>query len=122
MKVILTNRSRRELTQRSMKSSLLSAANNDLASPSFGRGELTNPCVRLGLMRFTGKYTPSYQFLTRSRFWAVFLVIVVVFAGRPLPGQSLDMSRNEDTTLILLADLGVQLECTQALNDLYNFR
>src|SRR5688572_9459226 len=28
----------------------------------------------------------------------------------------------KDTTIILLNDLGVQLECTQALNDLYNFK
>ncbi|MDL5050861.1 tetratricopeptide repeat protein [Oscillatoria amoena NRMC-F 0135] len=28
----------------------------------------------------------------------------------------------KDTTIILIADLGVQLECTQALNDLYNFK
>jgi len=27
-----------------------------------------------------------------------------------------------DTTIILIADLGVQLQCTQALNDLYNFK
>ncbi len=29
---------------------------------------------------------------------------------------------NKDTTIILLSDLHVQLECTQALNDLYNFK
>ncbi len=28
---------------------------------------------------------------------------------------------NKDTTIILISDLHVQLECTQALNDLYNF-
>ncbi len=28
----------------------------------------------------------------------------------------------KDTTIILISDLGVQLECTQALNDLYNFK
>ena len=27
----------------------------------------------------------------------------------------------KDTTIILISDLHVQLECTQALNDLYNF-
>lgn len=31
-------------------------------------------------------------------------------------------SVKKDTTIILLNDLGVQLECTQALNDLYNFK
>lgn len=28
----------------------------------------------------------------------------------------------KDTTIILLSDLAIQLECTQALNDLYNFK
>ncbi len=31
-------------------------------------------------------------------------------------------SEKKDTTIILITDLGVQLECTQALNDLYNFK
>src|SRR5688572_32028484 len=31
-------------------------------------------------------------------------------------------SEKKDTTIILIADTQVQLECTQALNDLYNFK
>lgn len=34
----------------------------------------------------------------------------------------LHAQEQRDTTIILLNDLGVQLECTQALNDLYNFK
>lgn len=30
--------------------------------------------------------------------------------------------QKKDTTIILLSDLAIQLECTQALNDLYNFK
>lgn len=32
------------------------------------------------------------------------------------------MLQKKDTTIILLSDLAIQLECTQALNDLYNFK
>lgn len=38
-----------------------------------------------------------------------------------LPGISQQQAK-KDTTIILLNDLSVQLECTQALNDLYNFK
>lgn len=50
------------------------------------------------------------------------LVLAVIFlfvAGGSAKAQA---SVKKDTTLILIADLHVQLECTQALNDLYNFK
>lgn len=54
--------------------------------------------------------------------WPAAICFLILAAGRPSSAQSLDMSVNSDTTLILLADIDIQLECTQALNDLYNFR
>ncbi len=38
------------------------------------------------------------------------------------PDASAQFITKKDTTIILISDLGVQLECTQALNDLYNFK
>ncbi len=45
-----------------------------------------------------------------------FLLFVGCFAA---PAQS---AEKKDTTIILLADKQIQLECTQGLNDLYNFK
>jgi hypothetical protein len=51
------------------------------------------------------------------------LLAVLLFLG--LPGISTGQTKmvdKKDTTIILLSDLHVQLECSQALNDLYNFK
>ena len=52
------------------------------------------------------------------------VVILMVITGLAYPhsirGQS--SVQNKDTTIILLSDIKIQLECTQALNDLYNFK
>lgn len=47
------------------------------------------------------------------------LTIILLVAACSVLAQS---SVKKDTTIILLTDLKVQLECTQALNDLYNFK
>lgn len=47
--------------------------------------------------------------------WLLIFQLVAIF---PVIAQQ----QKGDTTIILLNDLGVQLECTQALNDLYNFK
>lgn len=57
--------------------------------------------------------------LTDSRWAAV--VVFLVIAVAPLSAQAQN-SDEKDTTIILLADKQVQLECTQGLNDLYNFK
>jgi tetratricopeptide (TPR) repeat protein len=49
----------------------------------------------------------------------VLTVLCLWVAVSPLRAQT---SAKKDTTLILINDLHVQLECTQALNDLYNFK
>lgn len=49
---------------------------------------------------------------------AVCAVGIFVAAGR-VQAQS---EADSDTTIILLSDIAIQLECTQALNDLYNFK
>jgi tetratricopeptide (TPR) repeat protein len=38
------------------------------------------------------------------------------------PGARAQFITKKDTTIILISDLHVQMECTQALNDLYNFK
>ncbi|MCS6973479.1 MAG: tetratricopeptide repeat protein [Cyclobacteriaceae bacterium] len=48
--------------------------------------------------------------------WLVVLISVVS------PSLRAQMLQKKDTTIILLSDLAIQLECTQALNDLYNFK
>jgi tetratricopeptide (TPR) repeat protein len=47
---------------------------------------------------------------------AIIFCLVAISDGKAQP-----VAKN-DTTIILIADLGVQLQCTQALNDLYNFK
>lgn len=47
---------------------------------------------------------------------ACFFCLVAFSEGKAQP-----VAKN-DTTIILISDLGVQLQCTQALNDLYNFK
>lgn len=50
---------------------------------------------------------------------ALFLVFCLLVAGFSAMAQP---SEKKDTTLILLSNIQVQLECTEALNDLYNFK
>lgn len=49
----------------------------------------------------------------------LWLCIFQLVAAFPVASQT---PLKKDTTIILLNDLSVQLECTQALNDLYNFK
>jgi len=57
-----------------------------------------------------------FEKIASSLLLLLFLQLVVVFSVKS------QESVKKDTTIILLNDLGVQLECTQALNDLYNFK
>ncbi|HYG19744.1 MAG TPA: tetratricopeptide repeat protein [Ohtaekwangia sp.] len=50
---------------------------------------------------------------------AVLIFTALLVAGSPARAQFVT---NKDTTIILISDLHVQMECTQALNDLYNFK
>ncbi len=49
----------------------------------------------------------------------IFCFALLGLAGGQAGAQS---AAKKDTTIILISDLHVQLECTQALNDLYNFK
>ena len=49
----------------------------------------------------------------------IFLALTICSYGQTYDREG-PTTRN-DTTIILISDLHVQLECTQALNDLYNF-
>jgi len=53
-----------------------------------------------------------------SRKW-LFILFVILVGSLAVRAQ---VAAKKDTTIILISDLGVQLECTQALNDLYNFK
>jgi tetratricopeptide (TPR) repeat protein len=55
----------------------------------------------------------------RNHFISLCVVLSQLVAVFPVLAQS---AAKKDTTIILLNDLGVQLQCTQALNDLYNFK
>lgn len=56
-----------------------------------------------------------------SRCFAIYIfLMVIVFQAASTARAQVAASR--DTTIILLSDIKVQLECTQALNDLYNFK
>jgi hypothetical protein len=47
------------------------------------------------------------------------MIFVTLVAASPVWAQPV---QKKDTTVVLLADLNTQLECTQALADLYNFK
>ena len=70
-------------------------------------------------MKFTGKYRVPGRFNLNGvilRAGIVFLLFVGHFSAASQSGEE------KDTTLILLADRQIQFECTQGLNDLYNFK
>lgn len=56
----------------------------------------------------------------RAKFWCLSVAFMLAFVANS--SGAAQTSIKKDTTVILLADLAVQLECTQALNDLYNFK
>ncbi len=59
--------------------------------------------------------------VVRHKFSGIILLtlLVLLVAGGTSKAQQ---QVKKDTTIILISDLHVQLECTQALNDLYNFK
>jgi len=68
------------------------------------------------MMTVCGKYMIIGKFMLSRFLAALALLLVVNFDAS---------SQNElkkDTIIILIADTQVQLECTQAMNDLYNFK
>src|SRR5690349_13587773 len=67
---------------------------------------------RIVNLRFIIEFT-----IGKSAFILLFVLLWV--APSLLKAQS---SAKKDTTFILINDLRIQLECTQALNDLYNFK
>jgi hypothetical protein len=73
-------------------------------------------------MRFSGKYKGFSVFCFLSGVIPapqIFLGLVLFVAGFSASSQSVE---EKDTIIILLSDKQVQLECTQALGDLYNFK
>ena len=57
---------------------------------------------------------PGYELL---------MVVICLGVSFQCSWQSIRKSAiKKDTTIILISDLHVQLECSQALNDLYNFK
>ena len=63
------------------------------------------------------------KFYTRVVFLAIFLAATVMSFGVAAAQTSYQKPTvPKDTTIILITDINVQLDCTQALNDLYNFK
>src|SRR5688572_739632 len=57
-----------------------------------------------------------------STYW-LWLTVLILASITNSSAQTIikQATTQKDTTIILISDLHVQLECTQALNDLYNF-
>jgi hypothetical protein len=106
--------------QSSTNSSLLSAPNNDLVSLSFVEVEFAKPFVCLWFMMILSKYRvyrkSGFGFLSRMLFALFAFLLVVSFSA------SSQEQQKKDTIILLLSDISIQLECNQALNDLYNFK
>jgi tetratricopeptide (TPR) repeat protein len=73
--------------------------------------------VQLSKSTFPRKIFSFIQSRGISRKAALLLFFLV--ASSPAWAQ---VAQKKDTTIILLANTAIQLECTQALNDLYNFK
>jgi hypothetical protein len=72
-------------------------------------------------MMFLSKYkvyprSKRFGFLSKTFLLLAYFLLVVSFAATSQGGEK------KDTIVMLLSDVSVQLECTQALNDLYNFK
>jgi tetratricopeptide (TPR) repeat protein len=52
----------------------------------------------------------------------LFIWMLLLFSGVSVPSVNGQTLTTKDTTIILLSDVRVQLECSQAMNDLYNFK
>lgn len=96
--------------QSKTKSSFLSIANIDLVSSVV--------CIGRAVKRGCNSMIYNRK---RSNYRYIFLGLLVIqlVAISPVRAQ---LQAKKDTTIILLNDLGIQLECTNALNDLYNFK
>jgi len=79
---------------------------------------MINCCLlqpRGGTVRLLQSCAP---FSLNARLWLIMILFLCV-AGNSVKAQD---EIKKDTTIILISDLHVQLECSQALNDLYNFK
>jgi tetratricopeptide (TPR) repeat protein len=75
--------------------------------------------MNTGLKNAASAYSLSF-FFTRVIFSLILCVLLC--ATTSAAQTSYRPINNKDTTIILIADINVQIECTQALNDLYNFK
>src|SRR5690606_21962693 len=96
-------------THNKTKRSLLSAANIDLVSCGWEVSIL--PVEWLRMIRI-------YQ-IKRLLPTTTFALLFFVFVANP--GAQAHLVEKTDTTIIPLPDVHIQLECTHALHDLYNF-
>lgn len=62
------------------------------------------------------------QTVRRSYLPLCTVIFFLLFLSGTVPAIGQGAAVKKDTTIILINDLHVQLECTQALNDLYNFK
>jgi hypothetical protein len=69
-------------------------------------------------LAFNEKKFPGNRGMIRALLVFIFLFFQFTAQSQALPG----VNAKKDTTIILISDLHVQLECVEALNDLYNFK
>ena len=73
-------------------------------------------------MEFTSKYKGYHAFFTLPNPGLSRLLLMLFLIGAATLSTAAQSQEKRDTTIILLADKQIQLECTQGLNDLYNFK
>lgn len=95
------------MAQSKTNNSLLSDANIDLVSSS--------GCMLMGIEKMVRTNYKLHEISLRFFLIVIFLLVAQSVAkAQPVA--------KKDTTIILINDLRIQLECAQALNDLYNFK
>jgi hypothetical protein len=65
-----------------------------------------------------GPWTELPWTIDRGLWTLIFILTTSISSAQTIIKEA---STRKDTTIILISDLHIQLECTQALNDLYNF-
>ena len=64
----------------------------------------------------------SFSYFFTRVIFSLILLVILSYNTSAAQNASTPPGVRKDTTIILISDLHVQLECTQALNDLYNFK
>jgi tetratricopeptide (TPR) repeat protein len=69
-----------------------------------------------------GRMLNSFSFFFTRVIFPLILLLTLSYSTLAAQDSWNPPPARKDTTIILISDINVQLECTQALNDLYNFK